>query len=183
MAFGRADQSRANSCDRRAKQAPMIFNRQRRVRVSVRDLKDFLSRARLALRLPSTSVTVCLVTSSEIARWNRVYRGKSRATDVLSFPAGKPRRRPGGSGTRKKADSFSPALFATPDSPASYLGDIAIAPEVARRNARRLGRPFAQEMRILILHGMLHLMGYDHETDAGEMDRRERRLRRALGLG
>ncbi|HXO44166.1 MAG TPA: rRNA maturation RNase YbeY [Candidatus Cybelea sp.] len=183
MAFGRADQSGANSFDRRATQPSMILNRQRRVRVSVRDLKEFVSRARHALRLPATSVTVCLVTNSEIARWNREYRGKSAATDVLSFPAGEPLRRPGGSGARKKADSFSPVLFATPDSPAPYLGDIAIAPEVARRNARRLGRPFAQEMRILILHGMLHLMGYDHETDAGEMDRRERRLRRALGLG
>jgi probable rRNA maturation factor len=63
-----------------------------------------------------------------------------------------------------------------------YLGDIAVAPAVARRNARRFGRTFAEEMHILILHGMLHLMGYDHETDTGQMDRRERRLRRALGL-
>ena len=64
----------------------------------------------------------------------------------------------------------------------SYLGDIAIAPAVARRNARHLGRKFEDEMRILILHGMLHLMGYDHETDSGQMERRERRLRRSLGL-
>lgn len=54
---------------------------------------------------------------------------------------------------------------------------------VARHNARRFGRTLGEEMRILILHGMLHLMGYDHETDAGEMVRRERRLRRTLGLG
>jgi probable rRNA maturation factor len=64
-----------------------------------------------------------------------------------------------------------------------YLGDIAIAPEVARRNAASLGRKFADELRILILHGILHLIGYDHETDTGQMERRERRLRRALGLG
>jgi probable rRNA maturation factor len=62
------------------------------------------------------------------------------------------------------------------------VGDIAIAPAVARRNAQRLGRTFEQEMHILALHGMLHLMGYDHETDRGEMDRQERRMRRALGL-
>ena len=55
-------------------------------------------------------------------------------------------------------------------------------PAVARRNALRFGRTFDDEMRILILHGMLHLMGYDHETDTGQMDRREQRLRRALGL-
>ena len=63
-----------------------------------------------------------------------------------------------------------------------YLGDIAIAPAVARRNALRFGRAFDYEMRVLILHGILHLLGYDHETDSGEMDRRENRLRRELGL-
>ncbi len=80
---------------------------------------------------------------------------------------------------RRASSSASPA--SSPSS-ASYLGDIAIAPAVARRNARRFGRTFDDEMRILILHGILHLMGYDHETDTGEMDRREQRLRRALGL-
>ena len=63
-----------------------------------------------------------------------------------------------------------------------HLGDIAIAPAVAQRNARKFGRTFDDDMRILILHGMLHLMGYDHETDNGQMDRREQRVRRALGL-
>ena len=63
-----------------------------------------------------------------------------------------------------------------------YWGDIAIAPAIARQNARRFGRDFNDEMRILILHGILHLMGYDHETDNGQMDRREMRLRRQLGL-
>jgi probable rRNA maturation factor len=62
------------------------------------------------------------------------------------------------------------------------LGDIAIAPAVARRNALRFGRSFDQEMRMLILHGLLHLMGYDHESDSGQMERRENRLRRELGL-
>jgi probable rRNA maturation factor len=62
------------------------------------------------------------------------------------------------------------------------LGDIAIAPMVARRNAKRFGRTLPGELRILILHGVLHLMGYDHETDNGQMERRERILRRRLGL-
>ena len=53
---------------------------------------------------------------------------------------------------------------------------------MARRNAREYGRPFDQEMHILILHGILHLMGYDHETDTGQMERREQRLRRVLGI-
>jgi probable rRNA maturation factor len=175
----------------------MIVNRQRSVRVRVKDLGEFVSRARLALRLPADSVTVCLVTNSEIARWNRAYRGKKGPTDVLSFQAeatpGRQRRpmrqrkqrnsraQDRSAGVRSvSVDSF--ASVASSSSLASYLGDIAIAPAVARRNARRFGRSFGEEMRILILHGMLHLMGYDHETDSGQMERRERRLRRALGL-
>jgi probable rRNA maturation factor len=156
----------------------MIFNRQRRVRVSVEELGKFLARARRALRLRGESFTICLVTEGEIARWNRAYRGRQGATDVLSFRAnGEPRHsrarlRPG---RRRFGARFSAARD-------SYLGDIAIAPAVARRNARRFGRTFEDEVRVLMLHGMLHLLGYDHETDTGQMERRERRLRRILGL-
>ncbi len=146
----------------------MILNRQRRVPIPVNDLERFLARARRALRLAPDSLTVCLVTNAEIARWNRAYRAKPKPTDVLSFPAENGHAR----GGRRKKSAAS----------ASYLGDIAIAPAIARRNARRFGRTFDDEMRILILHGMLHLMGYDHESDTGQMDRREKRLRRALGL-
>lgn len=72
--------------------------------------------------------------------------------------------------------------FTSFTSPASYLGDVAVSPETALRNARRLGRGLPDELCILILHGMLHLAGYDHEVDHGEMDRLERRLQRRLGL-
>lgn len=151
----------------------MIFNRQRRTQVSLAEFQKFLVRARRALRLPAGSFAVSLVTNAQIARWNRCYRGKNSPTDVLSFPvesARKPRRggspRPGGNRLND----------------GNYLGDIAIAPAVARRNAQRSGRSFEQEMHILVLHGMLHLMGYDHETDAGQMERREQKMRRVLGL-
>lgn len=154
-----------------------ILNRQRTLRVPVRQLEEFMARARRKLRLPPGSLTVCLVTNAEIAGWNRAYRHKDAATDVLSFPAeDEPPLRAAG-----KSPIRVPRI--TPRSSNRYLGDIAIAPAVARRNARRFGRTFSQEMRILILHGMLHLMGYDHETDTGQMERRERRLRRELGLG
>ena len=127
--------------------------------------------ARALLRLPAESFTVCLVTDGVIARWNRAYRGKDGPTDVLSFPSGENgRRQKTGSGRRGKGPC------------AEYLGDIAIAPVVARRNALRFGRTLGGEMRILILHGILHLMGYDHESDSGQMERREQRLRRALGI-
>jgi probable rRNA maturation factor len=151
----------------------MILNRQRQVRVPLTRLRSFLARAEKALRLPEESFAVCLVTNAQIARWNRLYRGKIGATDVLSFPA-EAARRP----RRRK----SPRPSGNRIVDGNYLGDIAIAPAVARRNAQRFGRTFEQEMHILALHGMLHLMGYDHETDGGEMDRREQKMRRVLGL-
>ncbi len=151
----------------------MIFNRQRSVRIRSKELDGFFARARRALRLPSGSLSVCLVTNSEMARWNRAYRGKPGPTDVLSFRTGE-HATPNGQRTGRRV--------ARRPGRSPYLGDIAIAPAMARRNAARFGRTLSEEMRILILHGMLHLMGYDHETDRGQMDRRERRLRRSLGL-
>jgi probable rRNA maturation factor len=180
----------------------MILNQQRRVRVSIAALHKFLAAAQKRLRLPPDSLTVALVSDPQMARWNAAYRGKNRPTDVLSFPADGPvpqttvrsirgRRsqhaanvanlKP--SAKRGLASGSSSTSFTSSNSStSSYLGDIAIAPAVARRNALRFGRTFDQEMRILILHGVLHLMGYDHETDQGQMTRRENRLRRDLGL-
>lgn len=153
------------------------MNRQRAVRVPIEQLEKFTSRARRILRLPEGSFAICLVTNAEIARWNRAYRRKAGPTDVLSFPAEDQHAR---RTQRKTVRRESP--LANSGAARRYLGDIAIAPAVARRNARRFGRTFSEEMRILILHGILHLMGYDHETDSGQMDRREQRLRRELGI-
>ncbi len=138
----------------------MIVNRQRRVQVSVKPLEDFFDRVRRELRFPREAVTVQLISDAAMARLNQTFRHKLGPTDVLSFPAN----------------------GATPKRSAPYAGDIAISPESARRNARRFSRPFPVELRILILHGMLHLAGFDHETDHGEMARLERRLRRRLGV-
>lgn len=150
----------------------MILNRQRAVRVARRPLEVFLARVREELGLGG-DVTVCLVSDAEIARMNEVFRKKKGATDVLSFPEVerraaedlRRRRRPFASGER-----------------GTFLGDVAISPATARRNAKQLGRTLPSELQILILHGILHLLGYDHETDSGEMDRVERRLRQRLGL-
>jgi probable rRNA maturation factor len=153
----------------------MIINRQRRVRLDVKSLEDFLGRVQGALRLSSREVTVCLVSDATMARMNRAFRHKPGPTDVLSFPANGPSARQGAeqAGRRRKGRRLARN---------AYLGDIAISPETAQRNARRLARTLPQELRVLILHGMLHLAGYDHETDHGEMDRLERKLRRPLGL-
>lgn len=146
------------------------MNRQRALRIPLRQLEEFVARACRVLRLPSGSFTICLVGDAEMAEWNRAYRSKRGPTDVLSFPVDDE-----ATSRKHKPQRRVP--------PQEYLGDIAVAPAVARRNARRFGRSFSQELRILILHGILHLMGYDHETDTGQMDRYERRLRRRFGIG
>jgi probable rRNA maturation factor len=153
----------------------MIQNQQRRVRVPIAELNRFFATLRKRLRIPAGAITIVLVTDPKMKAWNRAFRGKNRPTDVLSFPGDdSPQQRKASATKRESRAARSSADF--------YLGDIAIAPAVARHNARRFGRTFAVELRILILHGILHLMGYDHETDRGQMDRREACLRRELGL-
>jgi probable rRNA maturation factor len=152
----------------------MILNRQRAVRLSTRALESFLLRVRRELDLKQAQVTVCLVSDAEIAGMNQSFRKKHGPTDVLSFPAVK---------LRKPRQSRRPTSAAVSlGSDAASLGDIAIAPAVAKRNAKNYGRTLPAELKILILHGVLHLLGFDHEADRGEMDRTEKKLRRRLGL-
>lgn len=151
----------------------MILNQQQRVRVNVRALETFLQDALAELRLGSEAAAVCLVSDAKIAQWNGAYRGKKKPTDVLSFPAD------GGRRGKRRNDGDS----SFPMNGNGYIGDIAIAPGVALRNARAAGHAVDKEMRLLALHGLLHLMGYDHETDNGTMERLERRLRRKLRIG
>jgi probable rRNA maturation factor len=105
------------------------------------------------------SVAVVLATDARMRSLNKTYRGADYATDVLSFPA---------------EDDTQPVN--------PHLGDIVIARGVAARQAKAAGHPLATELRVLALHGLLHLLGYDHEQDEGEMARVERRLRRRGGL-
>jgi probable rRNA maturation factor len=162
----------------------MISNRQRAVRVQIRSLNRFFARAMKEMRLPEDAASVCLVTNAQIAKWNAAYRSKKKPTDVLSFPSEEEsaRRAPNNSKMPKSRKGRFFTSLTSSASSISYLGDIAIAPAVARRNARLYGRTFDEEIRILILHGILHLMGYDHETDTGQMERREQRLRRTLEI-
>ena len=108
-------------------------------------------------------VHVALVSDARMRVLNRRYRRKDRLTDVLSFPVG----RIGRKGVQ-------------PGQP--FLGDIVIARGVAERQARDAGHHYAAELRVLALHGLLHLLGYDHEHDDGAMRRVEARLRRRGGL-
>jgi probable rRNA maturation factor len=145
----------------------MILSRQQEVRVARPPLESFLRRVKSELGCGAAGVTVCLVSDAEIARMNVKFRKKKGPTDVLSFPAVKPRRF-ASSRPRAKGDEF--------------LGDIAISPATARRYAKKNGRTLSNELQVLILHGVLHLLGYDHEADQGEMDRTERKLRKRFGL-
>jgi probable rRNA maturation factor len=166
----------------------MILNRQRRVPVSLGPLENFLARVQRRLNVPKDAVTVCLVTGPAIARWNKAYRGKHRPTDVLSFSSNGISRKRNQSIAKTQRSRVAPSPARGRRHPSSvpwvfwYLGDIAICPLVARRNATRFGRTLGEELRILILHGVLHLLGYDHEVDNGAMERREQRLRREFGL-
>ena len=147
----------------------MILNHQRAVRLARRPLEHFLRRLQRELGLHESGVTIALVSDAEIARMNETFRRKRGPTDVLSFPAA----------ARRRPRSLSRA---TTKQKGEFLGDIAIAPATARRYARKHGRTLPGELRVLILHGVLHLLGYDHETDRGEMDRVEGRLRKRFGL-
>jgi probable rRNA maturation factor len=119
-------------------------------------LRRFLGRARRAAGLRG-AVNVLITTKGELRLLNRRFRGKDQATDVLSFPA------PG-------------------HLPLKYAGDLAISADLAAQNGRKLGHSAVEEVKILILHGVLHLAGYDHERDNGAMARMEERLRRQLRL-
>ena len=149
----------------------MILNRQRRIPLAVEALGRFCKRVQDELGFPEESVGICFVSDPAIARMNRKFRDKQGPTDVLSFPARRTKARQARSlrNTRRTASDH-------------YIGDIVISPETARRYARRRSHGLTSELRVLILHGLIHLAGYDHESDNGEMMRLERRLRRRLGL-
>ena len=130
---------------------------ERRFRVpSARTVGVFLGEAQRAVRLRG-QVSVLLTTDRKIRQLNRDFRRKDQTTDVLSFPA--------------------PEAVAR-----DVAGDLAISVPTALRQAREQGHSLAVEIKILVLHGLLHLAGYDHERDSGEMARRERLLRGRLGL-
>ena len=127
------------------------------------------------------TVTVAVVSDSRVRRLNRTFRRTDRATDVLSFPSGEIERGPRRAHFHPIAQACAmgtPGLRGgVPD-----LGDIVIAAGVARRQAGAAGHSLQTELRVLALHGLLHLLGYDHERDNGRMARLEARLRRRGGL-
>jgi len=116
-----------------------------------------------------SAVTIAVVSDARVSALNRSYRGKNSPTDVLSFTSGL--QAPGSELQTPRQSRLD-----------AFLGDIVIARGVARRQAREAGHDERTEWRVLALHGLLHLLGYDHETDHGTMARIEARLRRKGGL-
>lgn len=128
----------------------IIINKQRKHPIDSRSVRRFLLRLVSELGVQDRAVSVVLITDSVMQRYNRQYRGFDKSTDVLSFPGEQ-----------------------------LYLGDILISSETAyNQSLKSRVLTFEQNVRRLMLHGLLHLMGYDHETDDGEMRSIERRLRR-----
>ena len=127
----------------------VLQNPNRYPEASARRLRPWLERLAETLAPEAGSLGIRFAGDREVRRLNRAYRGKDHPTDVLSFP--------GEDG---------------------HLGDILISVPVARRQATAAGHTVERELKVLLLHGLLHCLGYDHETDEGEMERLERRLRR-----
>jgi probable rRNA maturation factor len=151
----------------------MILNRQKKVPLAEQPLSEFLDKILHELNFPQAEVSIAFVSDAEMAKWNQNFRHKKGPTDVLSFSV-----------LSKRHAKRKRAVVESPVTTGGFLGDIAIAPETARRFAKENGRTLDNEIRILMLHGVLHLMGYDHESksDFGQMKRIEQKLRRRLGL-
>lgn len=145
----------------------MVLNQQKRLAVDVAAARGFVRRLHRELRLGRREFNVCFVNDRAIRRLNKAYRGTDRPTDVLSFAwseAG------AGNGARPAAEFRD------------FLGDVVISAQTACRNARAEGHSAREEIAWLILHGVLHLLGYDHEADRGEMTALELSLRARLGI-
>ena len=131
-----------------------VVNRQRRLQLDTKAWSSFAVRALRAIGKTKASATIGFVSNKRIRELNRQFRGIDKAKDVLSFPAEEE----------------------------SNLGDVAVSVETAATQARENGLTLDEEIAQLILHGLLHLSGFDHETDNGEMNRLELKLRRKLGI-
>lgn len=138
-----------------------IINRQRHHKINPKDWREFGDTALKVIGKDAESATIVFVSDSAIKELNRRFRGKNHSTDVLSFPSAE--------------EHFEIGHVA-------QLGEVIISVPRAVAQAKENGLSFVDEVRQLILHGLLHLCGYDHETDHGGMNRLELRLRKKLGI-
>lgn len=142
----------------------LFFNRQRKIPIDPRRYASFFKALARETRRHENDFSVVLVSDRKIRDLNAKFRGKDRPTDVLSFPSGNDRLLRDRDGAEELP----------------CLGEIVISVETARQQATREGHSLEEEIKLLILHGLLHLMGYDHELDDGKMNRKEYALRAHL---
>ena len=142
-----------------------VLNRQRLARVDAQRFASLADAMLGAVGKAGTSLTLVFVRDRTMRDLNRTYRSQDRTTDVLSFPAND------GPGGADKTGLFGEAEF---------LGDVVVSVDTASQQATEAGHSLDRELNELVMHGVLHLCGYDHETDRGEMNRLELRLRRKL---
>jgi probable rRNA maturation factor len=142
-----------------------VVNRQRLCSVDAERVAEIAAATIASAGRRDAALTVAFVRDRAIRKMNREFRGKDYATDVLSFPAN---------------DAPSDALSGPFSESADFLGDVVIAIDTAQRQAAAAGHTLEHEVSELVIHGALHLCGYDHETDNGEMNRLELKLRRKL---
>lgn len=140
---------------------PQVFNTQRKIHIEIDAVREFA--AAITLKIPEAAdkeFSIAFISDRRMKQLNELFRGKDSTTDVLSFP--------------HEPDEFDPDK--------NNLGDIVISVEQAQKQAQESGLTLENEIKQLILHGLLHLCGYDHETDDGEMNARELELREKLGI-
>ena len=159
--------TRGRSTSRRESERPSalpieVVNRQRLIRVDEKRAAELARAVLKRIGREEATLTITFIRDRLMRQLNRVYRGLDKPTDVLSFAY------------HESADSFAI------DETAQHLGDLVISVETAARYAKELGLAFERELEHLVIHGALHLAGYDHETDNGEMNRLERKLRKQL---
>lgn len=138
-----------------------IINRQRKRKLNAKHWREFMAEALKTIRRDQRDVSIVFASDPIIRKLNRQFRGKDSATDVLSFPS-------------------NPEPFEQTNHP--HLGEIVISVQRAAAQAKDNGLTLQNEIEQLVLHGLLHLCGYDHETDNGEMNRLELKLRKKLGI-
>jgi probable rRNA maturation factor len=140
-----------------------IINQQRKIKIETADFQDFSEKAVNAItEARGKELSVAFVSDKRIKELNKIFRNKNQPTDVLSFP-------------------YEPDQYDYLETE-NFLGDIVISLETARKQASENSLAFETEIKQLILHGILHLCGYDHETDEGEMNNLELRLREKLKI-
>jgi probable rRNA maturation factor len=163
----------------------LVVNLQRKLKLDAKRFTEFSQHLSSAIaEANGGDLAVAFVSDRRMKELNRFFRGKDATTDVLSFPheSDEFEDTTSASGTTPSAQSGGHPSSNQEGSSAAFLGDIVISVEQAQKQAEENGLTLENEIKQLILHGLLHLCGYDHETDDGEMNKRELGLRRKLKI-